>query len=191
MNTKPHNLLDTDRTPLCETVNLPALLTEDGVEVHRNGAAYVNKRHLGDRPPSRHIYLPVMAITLTVSITLTACNNNHQTILETTPPTEKQSFNDPAEPVRRFNETLALGQYDEMRKCVTKEQTGYIDILEKAEEQKKFPAYSFREDQRIVVGNVAKIWHNTPQDSSYITVVVKQDGVWKVDFLLSVMENNK
>ncbi len=51
-------LTDTDRAELCHRVDLAAMLTGDGVEVKRNGRAYVCKLRPDERTPSCHIYPP-------------------------------------------------------------------------------------------------------------------------------------
>ena len=57
MNTGPHKLTPTDRARLCGAVDFPAVLAGDGVEVKRNGAAYVCKLR-PEANPSCHVYPP-------------------------------------------------------------------------------------------------------------------------------------
>jgi len=57
MNTGPHKLTDADRAELCRRVDLPALLAGDGVDVRKNGAAWLCRlRDEGN--PSCHVYPP-------------------------------------------------------------------------------------------------------------------------------------
>jgi hypothetical protein len=58
MNPGPHKLTDADRAELCRRVDLPALLAGDGVDVRRNGAAYVCKLRPDERTASCHVYPP-------------------------------------------------------------------------------------------------------------------------------------
>ena len=58
MNIESHKLTDTDRARLCGAVDLPALLAGDGVEVRRNGAAYLCKLRPDERTASCHVYPP-------------------------------------------------------------------------------------------------------------------------------------
>jgi hypothetical protein len=58
MNTGPHKLTDADRAELCRRVDLAALLAGDGVEVRRNGAAYVCKMRPDERTASCHVWPP-------------------------------------------------------------------------------------------------------------------------------------
>lgn len=136
-------------------------------------------------------FLTTQALVVTTLLVITSCTDKAQLpttpVSQTRPPTQ----DDPASPVKKLNEAFAMCQYDEMRKCLIKGQGKYIEILEKAKDQRQFPEYVFREEQRIVSGTVAKIWHNTPPGGGYITIAVKEDGAWKVDFVLSVLENNK
>ena len=58
MNPEPHKLTDADRARLCGAVDLLAVLQADGVDVRRNGAAYVCKLRPDERTASCHVYPP-------------------------------------------------------------------------------------------------------------------------------------
>lgn len=58
MNPGPHKLTPADRAELCRRVDLPALLAAAGVEVRRNGTAYLCKLRPDERTPSCHVYPP-------------------------------------------------------------------------------------------------------------------------------------
>lgn len=58
MNTAPHKLTDADRARLCGAVDLLAVLAGDGVEVRKNGAAYVCKLRPTEKTASCHVYPP-------------------------------------------------------------------------------------------------------------------------------------
>jgi len=115
--------------------------------------------------------------------------NREQTSVENKIPIQNES--DPAVPLKKYMEALAMQRVDEMLKYVVPGQEKYRAIIAKAAEGQAHPEYEFKESQRIVSGSVAKIWHNTPSGGSYKSVVVKEDGVWKVNFELSFAESNR
>jgi len=58
MNREPYRLTAADRAELCRRVDLPAMLAGDGVEVRRNGAAFVCKLRADERTASCYLYPP-------------------------------------------------------------------------------------------------------------------------------------
>lgn len=60
MNPGPHKLTDADRAELCRRVDLLAVLAADGVDVRKNGAAYLCKLRKDERTASCHVYPPDM-----------------------------------------------------------------------------------------------------------------------------------
>lgn len=58
MNPGPHKLTDADRAELCRRVDLLDVLRRDGVDVRRNGAAYLCKLRPDERTASCHVYPP-------------------------------------------------------------------------------------------------------------------------------------
>ena len=57
MNPEPHKLTDADRARLCGAVDLLAVLQADGVDVRKNGAAYLCRLR-DERTPSCYVYPP-------------------------------------------------------------------------------------------------------------------------------------
>lgn len=100
---------------------------------------------------------------------------------------------DPATPVRKFMEAYAQNQHEMMLKYLLPNQTKYAEVVKYlCQKGEPNPTYHFVEQQRIVSGTVAKIWHNTPRgNSSHITIVVKENGKWGINFELTVAENNQ
>lgn len=58
MTHEPHKLTDADRAELCARVDLLAVLSGDGVDVRKNGPAYVCKLRPDERTASCHVYPP-------------------------------------------------------------------------------------------------------------------------------------